>query len=618
MRLCLRVVLVAAVASASLLGPVTGAAAESGTARHALAMHGEPKYPADFTRFDYVEPKAPVGGELRLASIGTYDSLNPYILKGVVADGAGLLFETLMTSSDDEAFTEYGLIAESIEVPEDRSWVVFKLRDEARFHDRSPITVEDVIFSFNLLREQGQPFYRAYYASVASVEDLGDKRVKFTFVPGANRELPLIVGQLPVLSKAYYTTHPFDQTTLVPPIGSGPYLVESLDPGRSIRYRRNPDYWGWALAVNAGRWNFEHIGYDYYRDPTVALEAFKAHEYDVRLENSAKAWAAAYQGPALASGLIIQEAIDNELPTGMQGFAFNLRRPKFADPRLREALSDAFDFEWMNATLFYGAYTRTESYFSNSELAARGLPSAAELALLEPFRAELPPEVFTEAFEAPVSDGSGNNRPNLRKAAELLKEAGFRIAGNTLLDPRTGEPVSFEFLLASSDFERVVLPFIQNLKKLGIAATVRTVDTPQYQERLDQFDFDIVVANFGQSLSPGNEQREFWGSAYADMPGSRNLIGIENPVVDALIEAIIAAPERESLIAATRALDRVLLRNHYVIPQWHIRSFRVAYWNEFARPAVQPPYGLGLIDRWWVDAAKATALDAGARSLDQD
>lgn len=590
------------------------AQAEGGVS-HALAMYGDVKYPAGFDHFDYVEPNAPKGGEVRLSAIGTFDSLNPYILKGVAAEGVGLLFETLMTSSDDEPFTEYGLIAESVEVPDDRSWAIFKLRDAARFHDGTPITPEDVIFSFDILREKGQPFYRAYYASVKDVAKLDGNRVKFTFVPGSNRELPLIIGQLPVLSKAYYTSHPFDQTTLDPPLGSGPYLVENVDPGRSITYRRNPEYWGWGLAVNQGRWNFERIRYDYYRDATVALEAFKAHQYDFRLENSSKAWATGYASPPLDAGLIVKEAIENELPTGMQGFAFNLRRAKFQDRRVREALILAFDFEWTNRTLFYGAYTRTESYFSNSDLAATGLPSEAERALLEPYRDELPQEVFTEEYHAPTTDGSGNDRTNLRAAATLLKDAGWFVENGRLVNGETGQPMTIEFLLESQDFERVVAPFVQNLEKLGIRSTVRTVDTPQYQRRLQEFDFDVVVASIGQSLSPGNEQREYWGSAYADMEGSRNVIGIKSLVVDALVDKVIAAPDRPSLIAATRALDRVLLWNYYVVPQWHIRSFRVAYWNRFDRPKVQPPYALGFLDRWWVDAAKDQALRKGETLL---
>lgn len=588
-----------------------GEAAAGGKVSHGLAMHEDIKYGPEFIHFDYVNPDAPKGGEARLASIGTFDTLNPFIIKGVPADGIGLLFESLMISSNDEPFTEYGLIAESIEVPDDRSWVVFTLRPEARWHDGTPITVDDVIFSFETLREQGNPFFRAYYASVAEVEKLDARRVEFTFVPGENRELPLILGQLPILSKAYYSEHEFNRTSLEPPMASGPYRVESVDPGRSITYRRDPDYWGWHLPVNQGRHNFDVIRYEYYRDATVALEAFKTRRYDFRNENSSRQWATAYTGPPFVKGLIVKEEIQHQIPTGMQAFVFNIRRAKFADPRVREALGYAFDFEWTNRTLFYGAYTRTKSYFSNSELASRGLPSEAELELLEPFRGQIPDEVLARAYEPPSTDGSGNNRANLREAMGLLKEAGWTIENGKLVGPRTGEPMEIEFLLVSQEFERVVAPMVQNLRKLGIKATIRTVDTPQYQGRLQEFDFDIVVETFPQSLSPGNEQREFWGSAYADIPGSRNIIGTKNPVVDALVEKVIAAPDRDALIAACRALDRVLLWDHYVIPQWHIRSFRVAYWNKFGRPKTPPKYALGFLDTWWVDPAKKVALERG-------
>ena len=574
---------------------------------HGIAMHGDPKYGPDFTHFDYVNPDAPKGGTARLHAIGTFDNLNPFILKGVSAAGLGQVFETLMVGSDDEAFSEYGLIAATIEMPEDRSWVAFTLRPEARWHDGTPITVDDVLFSLDALRTRGHPFYRAYYKDVATAEKVGPRKVKFTFGGTINREMPLIVGQLPILSKAYFATHDFEKTTLESPLGSGPYRVERVDAGRSITYRRVADYWGADLPVRRGHNNLDVIRYDYYRDPTVAMEAFKSHEYDFRVENTAKVWATAYVGPAFDAGLIEKVEIVHERPTGMQGFWFNTRRAKFADPRVRAALTQAFDFEWTNKNLFNGAYTRTASYFSNSELASSGLPSADELKLLEPFRGRLPPEVFEETYAPPKTDGSGNVRRNLGAALKLLREAGWAIEGGKLVSPDDGTPMEIEFLILSPNFERVIAPFVKNLEKLGVESRIRLVDTAQYQNRTDAFDFDVIVSTAGQSLSPGNEQRDFWSSVAADLPGSRNFAGIEDPVVDALIEKVIAAPDRRALIAATRALDRVLLWGHYVVPHWHIRSFRVAYWSKFARPPITPKYGLGF-DTWWIDTAKEDVL----------
>ncbi len=576
---------------------------------HALALHGEPKYGPRFEHFDYVNPEAPKGGHVRVAEIGTFDSLNPYILKGVSAAGIGGLFDTLTYHADDEAFTEYGLLAETIELAPDRSWVAYTLRPQARFHDGTPVTADDVIFTFEALKGRGHPFYRAYYASVERAERLGERAVRFHFAPGENRELALIIGQMPVLSRAYYQTHPFDKTTLEPPLGSGPYRVESVDPGRAITYRRDPDYWGRDLAVNVGRNNFDTVRHDYYRDGTVALEAFKAGEYDFRIESVAKNWATGYDSPALRQGLIKKENIPHQQPTGMQGFVYNTRREPFTDPKVRQALAYAFDFEWTNKNLFYGAYTRTKSYFSNSELASRGRPSVQELEILERFRGRVPEAVFERPYEPPASDGSGHVRANLRQATRLLKEAGWVIRGGRLVNGASGAPMAFELLLVSPSFERVALPFQRNLKRLGIQMSVRTVDSAQYQKRVEDFDFDMIVGVWGQSLSPGNEQRDYWTSAKADTPGSRNLAGIRDPVVDELVEALIAAPDREALIQRTRALDRVLLYGHYVIPHWHLRSYRVAYWDKFERPKTPPRYDLGF-DTWWVDPAKAAALQA--------
>ena len=582
-------------------------AAEETTTGYALAMYGDLKYGPDFTHFDYVNPDAPKGGEVRLHAIGTYDTLNPFTLKGVSASGLGRLFDTLTAKSDDEAFSEYGLLAESIETPADRSWVVFTLRPEARFSDGSPVTPADVVFSFETLKKEGHPFYRAYYASVAKAEQVGEHAVKFTFSDKNNRELPLIIGQLPILSMAYWQGKDFTKTTLEAPLGSGPYVVAAVDPGRSITYERNPDYWGRDLPVNRGQNNFDRIRVDYYRDATVALEAFKAGEYDFRQELTAKDWATAYDVPAMQDGRIRKEEIPNNNPTGMQAFVFNTRRDIFKDPRVREALNYAFDFEWTNKNLFNGAYTRTRSYYSNSDLAAHGLPTPGELKVLEPFRDQVPERVFTEAYEPPVTDGSGNIRGNLRKAMELLKAAGWEVRGNELVNSQSGTPFKFEILLVQPAFERVVLPMVRNLERLGIRASVRTVDTTQYQNRLNDFDFDMIVDAFGESLSPGNEQRDFWGCDSAKTQGGRNTIGICDPAVEKLVDEVINAPDRQALVDRTRSLDRVLQWGFYVIPNWHTRVYRVAYWNKFSRPATPPKYDLGF-NTWWVDAKKATAL----------
>ena len=574
---------------------------------HGTSLLGDLKYSPDFKHFDYVNPDALKGGDVRLSAVGSFDSLHPFILKGRSAAGLGLAFESLMAPANDEASTYYGLIAESVEIPDDFSWVAYTLRPEARWHDGSPITTDDVIFSFEMLKTKGHPFYRAYYANVASAEQTGPHTVKFTFAGGLNRELPQIVGQLPVLPKAVFEGRDFEETTLEPIMASGPYRVMEVDPGRAIIYERIKDYWGADLPVNRGRYNFDRIRYDYYRDQTVALEAFKSKEYDFRQETAAKVWATGYDVPSVRDGLIITEEIRHEVPTGMQAFVFNIRRYLFQDRRVREALSLAFDFEWANKNLFYGQYARTGSFFSNSELAATGLPSNAELDYLQPFRGQIPDEVFNKVFETPATDGTGNIRGNLRKAQRLLKSAGWTVQNGALTNNTTGQAMEFEVLLVQPTFERVVLPFAQNLKKLGIEVRVRTVDTAQFQNRIDEFDFDVSVQSFGQSLSPGNEQREWWGSANADIPGSRNVIGIKNPAIDSLINSIIEAPDRQSLIAATRAMDRVLLWNHYVIPQWHSRVFRVAFWNRFSRPEITPKYGLGLFT-WWIDPEKDAAL----------
>jgi microcin C transport system substrate-binding protein len=594
----------------ALIAP-SGSQAQEAAPAHGLAMYDDLKYGPEFEHFDYVNPDAPVGGTAIFSAIGSFDTLNPFIIKGTPAAGVGLLFETLTVSSLDEPFSKYGLLAESIRMPEDRSWVAFTLRPEARFHDGMPVTVEDVIWSFNTLKEEGAPLYRYYYANVVSAEKTGEREVTFRFEGGTNRELPLIISELPVLPKHYYEKVEFDQTTLTPPVGSGPYRIARVDPGQSITYQRDPNYWGWHLPVNVGHYNFERTVYDYYRDTNVALEAFKAGAYDFRLENTAKLWATAYTGEPFAKGRIIKEELPDESDTRMQGFVFNTRREIFKDPKVREALAYAFDFEWTNQNLFYGAYERIDSYFSgNNELASSGLPSEAELKLLEPLRGQIPEEVFTATYQPPSTDHPGGLRANLRKALELLNEAGWVIEDGRLVNQETGRPMTFEILLVSPDFERIVLPFAKNLERLGIQATVRVVDTAQYQQRTDNFDFDITSTVWGQSPSPGNEQRDYWGSKAADTPGSRNLAGIKDPAVDALIEAVIQAETRDELETATKALDRVLLWGHYVIPHWQIQLYRVAYWNKFGRPEILPPYGLDLF-AWWIDEDKVVALRSG-------
>ncbi|MBP2290529.1 extracellular solute-binding protein [Azospirillum rugosum] len=581
---------------------VAPAAAEP---RHGMALYGEPKYGADFKHFDYVNPNAPKGGKVTLQAIGSFDTLNPFALKGVPAAGATMIYDTLMANAADEPFTEYGQLAESIEVPEDRSWVAFTLRPQARWHDGKPVTAEDVVFTFHTLTES-HPFYRSYYAAVDKVEADGDRRVRFTFKPGDNRELPLIVGQLPVLPKHYWEGKEFQATTLDPPLGSGPYRIAAFDPGRSISYERVADYWGADLAVNVGRNNFGTMAYEYFRDASVALQAFRGGLYDFRQENVAKTWATGYDFDAVQAGKVVREEIPNQVPAGMQGYVFNTRRPMFADRRVRWAIAQAFDFEWTNQTLFYGAYKRTESYFENSPLQSQGVPQGRELALLEPWRGKIPDEVFEKPYRAPSTDGQNGLRRNLLEAKRLLDEAGTDVRNGRRVMVATGQPLSFEILLDSPTFERVTLPFVENLKRLGIQANVRTVDTTQYENRIRDFDFDMTVHVWGQSLSPGNEQAGFWGSSAAERPGSQNLAGIRDPAVDALIGKVVSAGSEEDLKAAVSALDRVLLWGHYVVPQWYSGVYRVAYWNRLKRPATLPPYSLAF-DAWWLGDAKSVA-----------
>ena len=573
-------------------------------------MFDDVKYAPDFEHFDYADPNAPAGGEIRLAALGTFDNLNPFILKGNAAAGSGLIYDNLLTGSLDEPFTEYGLLVESIDMPADRSWVEFTLREEARWHDGRPVTVDDVIWTTETLTTKGHPFYRHYYADIAAVSQTGPRTVRFTFGDAVNRELPLIVGQIDVLPKHWWEGRDFESTTLEPPLGSGPYRIAAVEPGRSITLERVPDYWGRDLAVNRGQNNIDVIRYDYYRDATVAVEAFKAGEFDFRSENNSKEWGTAYDLPDVENGRMIKELIDHERPTGMQAFWLNTRRAKFADRRVRHALAHTFDFEWSNANLFYGQYTRTKSFFSNTELASSGLPQGRELAILERWRDRVPAEVFSRAYEPPSTDGSGSIRRNLRTARKMLREAGWVVRDGVLTHAENGEAMEIEFLLVAPAFERIVGPVVKNMERLGIAARIRLVDPAQYQNRVNEFDFDVVVSTRGQSLSPGNEQRNYWTTASADVPGSGNLAAVRDPVVDELVDLLIQAPDRDTLVATTRALDRVLLWGHYVIPQWHIRSFRLVYWNKFGRPGIRPKYGLGFPATWWIDQEKAARLEA--------
>ena len=565
--------------------------------RHAITLYDEPpKYPANFQHFDYVNPDAPKGGTLRQQSVGGFDSFNPFIPKGN-AVGVGLIYDSLTYHSPDEPFTEYGLLAERIDKAPDNSYVRFILNPKARFHDGTPVTAEDVIFTFNILLEKGDPMYRHYYADVAQVVAEDKLRVRFDFKHQDNRELPLILGQIQVLPKHWWATRDFSKGDLEPPLGSGPYRIGKVAPGSAVTFERVKDWWAKDLPVSRGLYNFDRIQVDFYRDSQVALEAFKAGQFDVNLEYSAKDWNTGYDSPALRAGKFVQLAIPNHNPAGMQGYVFNLRRPIFQDRRVREAIAQVFDFEWANKQLFYGAYKRTHSYFENSEMAATGLPSEAELKLLEPLRDKLPPEVFSQEFKPPVSDGSGIIREQSRRAYQLLTEAGYRIDNDKMIGP-DGKQLAFEFLNFQPNLERVVLPFKRNLAELGIDLQIRRVDVSQYINRLRSRDFDMTSAIWPQSSSPGNEQREFWHSSSADNPGSRNLMGLRDPAIDQLVEGLIRSGSREELITHARALDRALLWGHYVVPNYYVDTWRVAYWKRFGRPPVTPLYDYGLMT-WW-------------------
>jgi microcin C transport system substrate-binding protein len=604
---------IGALAIAVLASSVADSAAfaQPGKPLHAIAIHGEPKYGPDFKHLDYVNPEAPRGGQVTLGSPGqfrTYDSLNGFILKGVPAAGLGLLYSTLLSGTGDDPEGRYGMVAESLEVPDDRSWVIFTLRPEARFNDGKAITAQDVAWTFETLMTKGNPQYRFLYADVEKAEALDDKRVKYTFKVANNRELPGMVGGLPILPRHYWQTRDFDKTTLEPPLGSGVYVIDTLDQGRSITYRRLENHWADKLPLMVGRYNFGSIKYDYYRDMQIDFEAFKGGSIDFREENTAKDWATAYDTPAVRGGLIKRDEIKNQNPARAQGFVFNTRRPIFQDRRVRQALGYGFDFEWLNKTLFYESYVRVDSHWANSELASRGLPEGEEKALLERYRGRIPDDVFTKEYRPPKTDGSGNIRDNLREGLRLFKEAGWENKGGKLVNTK-GDPFQFEIFYLQSGLDRIILPFAKNLERFGVAVNVRIVDSAQYENRLNNFDFDMMIGGTGQSLSPGSEQRALWGSEAASTPGSANLGGVRDPVIDELVELVIGAKDRKELVVRTRALDRVLLWGFYMIPQYTAPNWRIAYWDKFGRPASPPKYAIGFLDTWWVDPAKAASLE---------
>jgi microcin C transport system substrate-binding protein len=582
--------------------------------RHGLSVFGELKYPADFQHFDYVNPDAPKGGRMITLGTGganTFDNLNGFILKGDAAQGLDSQFDSLMVRAQDEPDAVYGLIAKSADVAPDGMSVTFKLRPEAKFADGTPVTADDVAFSFKTLKEKGHPAISQPLHDVVSAEALDPQTVRYTFKGTLTRDLPITVAQLPVLSKAYYTKQPFEETSLKPPLGSGPYRIKDFNAGTYISYTRRQDYWAKDLPVNRGRFNFDEIRYDYFRDRNIELEALKSGQVDFREEFSSVNWATGYDIAAVRYGRLIKALLPDNRPSGAQGFFINTRLDKFKDPRVRLALDLVFDFEWSNKKLFYGLYTRTTSYFENSDMKAKGLPGPDELALLNPYKDKLPPEVFGAPYTPPVTDGSGNNRDNLKKARDLLIAAGWKPGADHLLHNAKGDVLTIEFLDFESAFERITVPYTDNLKRIGVNASWRLVDPSQYEQRVKSFDFDVTTQRYSLRLTPGVEMRSYWGSDAARMNGSFNLAGISDPVVDALIDKVIAAKSRTELTTATRAIDRVLRAGHYWVPHWYKPTYSVAYWNKYSHPAVQPKYDEGVLDTWWFDPKKAAALSSG-------
>jgi microcin C transport system substrate-binding protein len=591
--------------------PAGLARAGATTIAHGVSAFGDLKYPPDFSHFDYADPQATVGGTFSTGYGGvTFDSLNPFILKGNSEIAVGLTFDALMATADDEPDSMYGLIAESIEYPEDRLWAAFTLREEARFSDGTPITAEDVVFSFNIRREKGHPSFALQFAAVLGATAEGPRRVRFEFHPdAARRDLPMRVAGLTILSKNWWATRDFGASSLEPILASGPYMVDldNMKPGRTGVYKRREDYWGWHLPVNRGRWNFERIRFEYFRDRSAGFEAFKGGTFTFTEEFWSKLWATGYDFPAINRGDVVRDILPDNRPAGSQGYWFNLRRKTFQDPKVREAVAMAFDFEWSNKTLFFDLYARTDSFFEGGPMQASGLPTPGELALLEPLAAQLAPGVLDGPAHVPnATDGSGRNRNALRAANKLLDEAGWVVVDG--VRRKDGEKLAFEFLLSSEGFARITTPYINNLKRIGVMGTVRNIDPAQYKQRMDEFDFDITVSRKGMSLTPGIELRDYFHSSSANSPGSDNTAGVNSPVVDALIDVIERATNRAQLTDAVRALDRVLRSMHIWVPQWHKGSHTIAYWDIYSRPAIKPEYARGVIDLWSIDPEKHARL----------
>ncbi len=568
--------------------------------QHGLAMHGSLKYPPTFTHFDTANPNAPKGGEFKLAVVGTFDTLNPFILKGTAPAGIrGIMFESLMVRSPDEPFSQYGLVADSVDVAPDRSWVVFTINPKAKWNDGVPITAKDVAFSFHTLAENGNPNQKMTYQKVDKVDIINDRTIKFTFkkVDGKyDDEMPLMMGNMALLAEHDLKGKDFEKTGLKPLVTSGPYKVAKVEPGRSIIYERDPAYWGADLPATKGYFNFNTLRFDFYKNATVAFEAFKAGESYTREEADPARWAQKYNFPAVQNGLVTRAEIPHQHQVGMRAFVFNTRREIFQDPRVRRALAYAFDYDWLNKNLSHGALTRTTSFFDNTELAAKGLPEGQELAMLEPFRAQLPKEVFEKPYTLPTFEKG--SRENLKIASDLLKEAGWINKGGKLVNAKTGKPFAFDIILNTPESEKTALALARNLKQLGITVTVRTVDASQYENLRTHMNFDMIMHFWGHTMCPGNEQLFYWSSKAADAPGTRNYPGVKSPVVDALANALMNAKTREELVSTTKALDRVLLWGHYVIPLGHPTKDYVAYWNKVDHPPLGPT-GIPTIHSLW-------------------
>jgi peptide/nickel transport system substrate-binding protein len=573
--------------------------------RYAIAMHGQPAWPANFTHPTYANPSAPKGGRLVQGVLGTFDSLNPFIVKGLAAQNLrGYVYESLLARGYDEPFTLYGLLAQSVETDDARSYVTFTIDPRARFSDGTPVTPQDVIFSWTLLRDKGRPNYRAYYIKVTKAEVVGERGVRFDLAGADDRELPLILGLMPVLPQHSTNPDTFEDTSFEPLVGSGPYVLSEVKPGDSVTFKRNPDYWGRDLPINHGLWNFDEIRFDYYRDSNSHFEAFKKGLYDVRVELDPGRWEAGYDFPALRDGRVVKEAFPSGLPKGMYGLVFNTRRPIFSDVRVREAILQLFDFEWIDHNFFFDQYRRTASYFDDSELSAHGRAAdERERTLLKPFPDAVRADVMAGTWSPPVTDGFGRDRSTLRRALALFAAAGYELKGTDLVERKSGRPFSFELLATTRDQERLALAFSRNLKRAGINAQVRLVDATQFERRRITFDFDMMEYRWEQSLSPGNEQNFYWGSAAADQEGSRNYMGVKSPAIDAMIAALLNARERDDFVAAARALDRVLLSEFYVVPLYYLPQQWVARWTRIKHPAQTSLFGF-LPETWWQDQSK--------------